>query len=83
MLGRRIYGDKVEHRATSGNRRQYHIYNDDLGYHHAPGTDFEAVAEGYVSVTPLQFELMSHEALDRLRSWEEAPRSGDAGEEER
>ena len=71
-LGRRIYGDKVEHRATSGNRRQYHIYNDDLGFHHAPGTDFDAVSEGYVSVTPLQFELMSHGALDRLRSWEGA-----------
>jgi 5'-nucleotidase len=71
-LGRRIYGDKVEHRGTSGNRRQYHIYNDDLGFHHAPGTDFEAVSEGYVSVTPLQFELMSHEALDALRSWEGA-----------
>jgi 5'-nucleotidase len=72
VLGRRIYGDKVEHRATSGNRRQYHIYNDDLGYHHAPGTDFEAVAEGYVSMTPLHFDLMSHEALDRLRPWEDA-----------
>jgi 5'-nucleotidase len=71
-LGRRIYGDKVEHRGTSGNRRQYHIYNDDLGFHHTPGTDFEAVSAGYVSVTPLQFDLMSHEALDRLRSWEGA-----------
>jgi 5'-nucleotidase len=72
VLGRRIYGDKVEHRATSGNRRQYHIYNDDLGFQRAPGTDFEAVTEGYVSVTPLQFELMSHEALEQLRSWEAA-----------
>jgi len=72
VLGRRIYGDKVEHRGTSGNRRQYHIYNDDLGFHRIPGTDFEAVSDGYVSVTPLQFDLMSHEALDRLSSWEEA-----------
>jgi len=77
VLGRRIYGDKVEHRATSGNRRQYHIYNDDLGFHHAPGTDFEAVSEGYVSVTPLHYELMSHEALEALQSWEQAL-SGDA-----
>jgi 5'-nucleotidase len=72
VLGRRVYGDKVEHRATSGNRRQYQIYNDDLGFHHAPGTDFEAVFEGYVSVTPLQFELMSHDALEQLRPWEAA-----------
>jgi 5'/3'-nucleotidase len=72
VLGRRVYGDKVEHRATSGSRRQYEIYNDDLGYLPESGTDFEAVAEGYVSITPLQFELMSHEALDRLRCWEGA-----------
>jgi 5'-nucleotidase len=81
-LGRRIYGDKVEHRGTSGNRRQYHIYNDDLGFHHTPGTDFEAVSAGYVSVTPLQFDLMSHDALDRLRSWEGALGLAGAYEEE-
>jgi 5'-nucleotidase len=80
VLGRRIYGDKVEHRATSGKRRQYHIYNDDLSYHHAPGTDFEAVAEGYVSITPLQFDLMSHEALDRLRPWEGALGTDEEGD---
>ncbi len=71
-LGRRIYGDKVEHQGTAGNRRQYHIYNDDLGFHHSPGTDFEAASEGYVSVTPLQFDLVSHAALESLHSWEEA-----------
>ena len=35
-----------------------------------PGTDFEAVTAGYVSMTPLHFDLMSHEALDQLRCWE-------------
>jgi 5'-nucleotidase len=64
-----------------GKRRQYHIYSDDLGYHHAPGTDFEAVAQGYVSITPLHFDLMSHEALDRLRSWEEALSVRDADDQ--
>ena len=37
---------RCEYRETRGNRRRYHIYNDDLSYHHEPGTDFEAVAEG-------------------------------------
>ena len=71
-LGKRIYGDKVEYRETKGNRRGYHIYNDDLGYHREPGSDFEAIAEGWVSITPLHFDLMSHEALDPLRGWGEA-----------
>lgn len=69
-LGRRVYGDKVEHQETRGKRRRYHIYNDELGFQDEPGTDFEAVSEGYISITPLHFDLMSHEALDRLRCWE-------------
>ena len=70
LLGKRIYGDKVEHRETRGNRRGYHIYNDELSYHREPGTDFEAVSEGYVSITPLHFDLMSHDALEMLKGWE-------------
>jgi 5'-nucleotidase len=70
VLGKRIYGDKVQHQETQGNRRRYYMYNDELGYQHEPGTDFEAVAEGYISMTPLHFDLMSHEALDELRCWE-------------
>jgi 5'-nucleotidase len=34
-----------------------------------PGTDFDAVAEGFVSVTPLQIDLTRHAALPRLSSW--------------
>jgi 5'-nucleotidase len=34
-----------------------------------PGTDFQAVAEGYVSVTPLTIDLTNHAALDGLRNW--------------
>jgi len=33
------------------------------------GTDFHAVAEGYVSVTPLQTDLTRHASLDGLREW--------------
>jgi 5'-nucleotidase len=34
-----------------------------------PGTDFHAVAEGYVSVTPLTIDLTNHAALPELRNW--------------
>jgi 5'-nucleotidase len=37
-----------------------------------PGTDFNAIAEGYVSVTPLQVDLTRHSALDEVRDWVEA-----------
>jgi 5'-nucleotidase len=34
-----------------------------------PGTDFEAIAQGYVSVTPLQIDLTRHSALPDLKHW--------------
>jgi 5'-nucleotidase len=39
------------------------------GQDDGPGTDFNAVAEGYVSVTPLQVDLTRHAALDTVRDW--------------
>lgn len=34
-----------------------------------PGTDFHAITEGYVSVTPLQVDLTRHEAVRELADW--------------
>lgn len=34
-----------------------------------PGTDFHAVRDGYVSITPLQVDLTRHSALERLAQW--------------
>ena len=34
-----------------------------------PGTDFQAIAEGYVSVTPLTVDLTNYAALDVVRTW--------------
>ncbi|WP_287963232.1 5'/3'-nucleotidase SurE [Alcanivorax sp.] len=35
----------------------------------AEGTDFHAVAQGYVSVTPLQIDLTHHRMLEHLQTW--------------
>lgn len=34
-----------------------------------PGTDFHAIREGYVSITPLQFDLTRHDRLAALQHW--------------
>jgi 5'-nucleotidase len=34
-----------------------------------PGTDFDAVAQGFVSVTPLQIDLTRHNALNVVANW--------------
>jgi 5'-nucleotidase len=37
-----------------------------------PGTDFDTVAQGYVSVTPLQVDLTRHSALPTIGGWLDA-----------
>jgi 5'-nucleotidase len=34
-----------------------------------PGTDFDTIAQGFVSVTPLQVDLTRHTALPELTTW--------------
>ncbi len=34
-----------------------------------PGTDFHAVREGYVSVTPLKIDMTDHASMDRVAAW--------------
>ncbi len=38
-----------------------------------PGTDFHAVREGYVSVTPLKIDLTRHEFLPEMQAWLDRP----------
>ena len=34
-----------------------------------PGTDFHAIANGYISITPLKIDLTRYDHLDSLRDW--------------
>jgi len=34
-----------------------------------PDSDFQAVQDGYVSVTPLHLDLTNYDLLDRIRGW--------------
>jgi 5'-nucleotidase len=50
-------------------RRMYWIGPAGEGQDAGEGTDFDAIANGYVSVTPLQIDLTRHAALDTIRAW--------------
>ena len=41
------------------------------GFRAEGGTDFEAIDEGYVSVTPMRSDLTNHAALEGMKSWNE------------
>jgi 5'-nucleotidase len=40
------------------------------GFRAEGGTDFEAIDEGYVSVTPMRSDLTNHAALEGMKDWE-------------
>jgi 5'-nucleotidase len=65
-LGRRIYHDRLKLDEETDGRRRYRIYGDDPSYHHEEGTDFAAVADGFIAVTPLHFDLTATDSVEAL-----------------
>lgn len=41
------------------------------GFHAEGGTDFEAIDEGFVSITPMRSDLTNHLAIEMLEKWNE------------
>ena len=65
-LGKRIYRDKMHLTEEHEGRKRYRIYGDDPSYHDEEGTDFAALADGCIAVTPLHFDLTDQEGVERL-----------------
>lgn len=67
--GKRVYEDAVVQKDDPRGRTYYWIGAGELGFQDLDGTDFQAVQNGYVSVTPLHLDLTNYAAMDRLRQW--------------
>jgi 5'-nucleotidase len=65
-LGRRIYDDRLTLEHTEGTRRRYAIYGGTASWEREEGTDFAAIEEGAISVTPLHFDLTDMDGMDHL-----------------
>jgi 5'-nucleotidase len=68
-LGHRHRAERAVKATDPRGREVYWVGAAGEGRDDGPGTDFHAVAEGYVSVTPLQVDLTRHAALDTVRDW--------------
>lgn len=76
--GMRIYRDELVTREDPRGKPYYWIGGEwPTGVNEA-GTDFGALFEGFVSITPLQLDLTAHNALEALGSWQVGP-SGKSG----
>ncbi len=67
--GLRVYLDKLVARKDPRGKPYYWIGGDAPGGVPDDGTDIGALAQGYVSITPLQMDMTAYRAMDMLRSW--------------
>jgi 5'-nucleotidase len=68
--GKRIYGDVVDEKTDPRGRTYYWIGGNELSFEKEAGTDFDAVSQGYVSITPLHPNLTCSPCLREMEAWE-------------
>jgi 5'-nucleotidase len=69
-LGKRIYSDRLKLTAEDGGRRRYWIYGHDASFHEEEGTDFAAIGDCAIAVTPLHFDLTDIAAVEALSGFD-------------
>jgi len=67
--GLRVYHSRLDERVDPRNKPYYWIGGDAPTGVPERGTDLGALAEGFVSVTPLQLDLTAYRALTDLNTW--------------
>jgi len=68
-MGKRVYGDMIVEKRDPRGRKYYWIGGDHLNSEDVPGSDLEAIEEGFISVTPIHLDLTNYAALRALRKW--------------
>jgi 5'-nucleotidase len=68
--GQRVYREALVHREDPRGRSYYWIGGESPTGILEPGTDFWALSESYVSITPLQLDLTAHQSLSTISDWD-------------
>jgi 5'-nucleotidase len=67
-LGKRVYRDVIVEKVDPRGKTYYWIGGEEPTWEHDELSDFTAVEQGYVSVTPLSFELTDYKGIVELES---------------
>lgn len=68
-LGSRVYEDTLVKKVDPRGKDYYWIGGEDPVWHPQPGTDFQAVHDGMISVTPMRLDLTDPDAIAGMASW--------------
>jgi len=69
-LGSRIYYDYLDRRVDPRGVDYVWISGKEPGGINEPGTDIGALAEGYVSVTPIHLDMTAYHLMESMNAWE-------------
>ncbi len=64
------FEESVDRRKDPGGRTYYWLVGGSEITVEENGTDIQALREGYISITPLRYDLTDHNLLKSLRSWD-------------
>src|SRR5262245_5641809 len=67
-MGRRRYGDAVVEKVDPRGKKYYWIGGEELQFVDEEGTDFHAVSQGLISVTPIHLDLTNYKSFEALRA---------------
>jgi len=67
-MGRRRYGDAIVEKMDPRGKKYYWIGGEELQFEDAEGTDFHAVNQRLISVTPIHLDLTNYRSFDALRA---------------
>ena len=65
-----MWQEKFDKRVTPFGREYYWLTGEFVNQDKGEDTDEFALANGYISIVPVQFDLTSHHALQSLNTWE-------------
>ncbi len=69
-LGRRRYADSITRANDPSGREYFWIGGGVAAWSGSENSDYQAVADGYVSVTPLHLDLTDYGLLEEMRGWD-------------
>lgn len=68
--GKRRFSDQIEKKSDPRGRSYYWLGAGQVSFENSEGTDFHAVSQGYVSITPLHLDLTNYRSFAELSAWD-------------
>lgn len=65
-LGKRVYGDSVQEKKDAAGRKYYIIGGNAPGFLKTKDSDFSAISQNYISITPLHLDWTNYAAFRNL-----------------